>query len=105
MDLTEQAGSLPASTLAEVSAVVAIAAVTGAPSEVTRPWEIILAFLPWYAVETRQTIDALWALPARVVVAGICERLPALCADQSRVEAAQTELSLLIPLLQRGLAR
>lgn len=105
MDVSVQAGSLPASTLAEVSAVVAILAVNGAPAEVTRPWDILLAFLPWYAVETRQTIDALWALPARVVVAGICDRLPALCADQSRVEAAQAELGRLIPLLQRGLVR
>lgn len=84
---------------------VAILAVNGAPVEVTRPWDILLAFLPWYAVETRQTIDSLWALPARVVVAGICDRLPALCADQSRVEAAQAELGRLIPLLQRGLVR
>jgi len=103
VDLTEQAGSLPASTLAEVSAVVAILAATGAPAEATRPWDILLAFLPWYALETRRTIESLWALPAREVIGGICQRLPGLCADKSRIESAGAELERLIPMLQKGM--
>ncbi len=105
MDLTEQAGSLPASTLAEVSAVVAILAATGAPAEATRPWDILLAFLPWYAMETQRPIENLWTLPAREVIGGICQRLPGLCADRARIESVNAELLRLIPMLQKGMVR
>jgi hypothetical protein len=105
MVVNAEAGSLPASTLAEVSAVVAILAATGAPAEATRSWEILLAFLPWYALETQRSIESLWALPAREVVGGICQRLPGLCTDRVRIESVNAELLRLIPMLQKGMGR
>lgn len=103
MVVNAEAGSLPASTLAEVSAVVAILAATGAPAEATRPWEILIAFLPWYSGATGVAMQDLWQLPARAVIGGICKELPALAGNAERVELVNAELGRLIELLEKGL--
>jgi len=103
MVVNAKAGSLPASTLAEVSAVVAILAATGAPAEATRPWEILIAFLPWYSGATGVAMQDLWQLPARAVIGGICKELPALAGNAERVELVNAELGRLIELLEKGL--
>lgn len=99
----EVAGSLPAATLAEVSAIVAILATRGVPAEATRPWEILIAFLPWYSGATGVAMQDLWQLPARAVIGGICKELPAIAGNAERVELVNAELVRLIELLEKGL--
>jgi len=98
------AAGVSGSTMAEVHAVVALLAMMGLSDAERRPWQILTALVPWYAIASHQLVDAIWAQPVSQVLGGMREHLPAL-VSQERFTAVSGELARLVPQLQLMLRR
>lgn len=96
--------SAPASSLAELHAVVALLSMMGLSDAERRPWQIITALVPWYAQAAVLPLDHVWSMPVADVVAGIREHLPQL-VSQERFNAASAEIARMVPQLQQMLRR
>jgi hypothetical protein len=102
---TETKGApAPASSLAELHAVVALLSMMGLSDAERRPWEIITALVPWYAQAAGLSLDHVWSMPVADVVSGIRDHLPQL-VSQERFTAASAEIARMVPQLQQMLRR
>lgn len=90
------AAAAPGSTLAELHAAVAVLAMLGLSDAERRPWDILVSLVPWYAQASSQTIDAVWAMTADRVLAGLSTHLRDF-VDEARFDAILAEIAQLVP--------
>ena len=98
------AAGVGGSTLAELRAGIALLSMTGLSAAERRPWDVIEGLVPWYAQASRQSLDAVYAMPATDVIADMRAHMPTLVTPE-RFAAIAAECARLAPALAQMLRR
>lgn len=70
-------------TVAQVHAILGAMASSGSrvPAQVAQ-WDILLRFLPWFALASGRTIEQVWAMSVDQYIVGVQSHLPEIATDE-----------------------